>query len=279
MTRSTIREFKPVSKDCQTMKVRRAIDIYQNRGLISLITESIQYMSSILSQTPTQFSRACVQQLSPGELISTRNKWKDVADLVPDNSPTIVDGGAGIEAENSIGSFLNYFDEPTIIAFEPRPKEAEHLRKKYRNSQLTVHQLALGNENTQIKFNISGGSSSALDPKDQSGNPRANIEIQEEIEVEQIRLDNYLEIEPDLMKLDLQGWELKALQGSSELLEKTDVVLTEINFREIYNNSALFSEIDQFLRECGFQLYNFYDVETWSSGEIAWADAIYVNKK
>lgn len=58
-----------------------------------------------------------------------------------------------------------------------------------------------------------------------------------------------------LLKLDLQGYELVALQGASETLRRTDVILTEVSFyAQAYEPSI--SALVGFLSSAGFELYD-----------------------
>ena len=61
-----------------------------------------------------------------------------------------------------------------------------------------------------------------------------------------------------LLKLDIEGHEVMALTGARALLEKTEVILTELQFYPINDNGrAVFVDMLEFLRERGFELYDF----------------------
>lgn len=60
---------------------------------------------------------------------------------------------------------------------------------------------------------------------------------------------------PDFLSIDTQGSELPILRGAiNSLATDTIAVCCEINFCELYQGASLFSELDQFLRSCGFLL-------------------------
>jgi hypothetical protein len=57
-----------------------------------------------------------------------------------------------------------------------------------------------------------------------------------------------------LLKLDVQGYELAALQGCADLLGEFDFVYVEASFIELYVGQALASEIIAFLLARNFRL-------------------------
>jgi len=59
---------------------------------------------------------------------------------------------------------------------------------------------------------------------------------------------------PALLKLDVQGYELTALQGCGELLDRFDYVYVEASFIELYVGQALATEVIAFLLGRGFKL-------------------------
>jgi hypothetical protein len=54
-------------------------------------------------------------------------------------------------------------------------------------------------------------------------------------------------------------------------------VYTEICFNAIYDDGGLYSEIDLFLREHGFGLYDIYKPRYGPNGLLLWANAIFVH--
>lgn len=234
------------------------------------------FMKDRIERTVSDLREILAARVSRDELFTSRDKWDDTASFTDSQSPTIIDGGAAIEAEDSVGAFREIFEAPIIEAFEPRPDAAAELARVHGSETVSIHQKALGAETRDIVLNVSGGASSVLDPEDMSDAPRPDLDIEGELEVEQVALDDYLDTTPDVIKLDLQGYELEALEGASEILEDVNVVLAEVNFRRIYRDATTFSAIAEYLGEQGFVLYHLYDVETWPTGELVWADALFL---
>jgi len=77
----------------------------------------------------------------------------------------------------------------------------------------------------------------------------------------------------NMLNLDLQGVELKALRGMGEYLRHIDYIYTEVNNDSIYKDNDLIVSIDEFLKG-----YNFIRVETVMLSE-QWGDAFYIKSK
>lgn len=84
-------------------------------------------------------------------------------------------------------------------------------------------------------------------------------------------LNKYADLTFNFINLDIQGTELKALQGMESYLEKVDYIYTEVNSNYVYTGCALVEEIDAFLG-----LHGFVRVETCWCGPYEWGDAFYI---
>jgi FkbM family methyltransferase len=74
----------------------------------------------------------------------------------------------------------------------------------------------------------------------------------------------------NFMNLDIQGAELLALKGASDILSHIDYIYCEVNVKELYENCALLPELDSFLKS-----HNFIRVKTVMTHH-GWGDAFYV---
>ena len=61
-------------------------------------------------------------------------------------------------------------------------------------------------------------------------------------------------LEPALLKIDVQGFELQCLQGCRELLPHFKYIYSECAFREFYAGQVLASRLIEFAFEQGFDL-------------------------
>ena len=81
----------------------------------------------------------------------------------------------------------------------------------------------------------------------------------------------------NILKLDIQGYELKALKGAEDLLrsKKIDLIYTEAYFIQQYHDQPLFPEIAMYLSKFGYQLQDIYN-PIYGNDKIAWCDAIFM---
>ncbi|WP_445636135.1 Methyltransferase FkbM domain-containing protein [Nostoc sp. DSM 114161] len=111
------------------------------------------------------------------------------------------------------------------------------------------------------------------------------------IEIETTTLDTFCNAEEintiDFIQIDVQGAELQVLEGALEILKRGVLgIQVEVEFSHIYVNQPLFADIDVFLREHGFTLF---DLETnyrhrarspigstHRRGQLLWGDAYYL---
>ena len=82
--------------------------------------------------------------------------------------------------------------------------------------------------------------------------------VQYEIEVPCTRLDTFCERNGidkiDIIWMDLQGAELKALQSLGSLLDTVQIIHTELEMNPMYEGQCLFSDVNEYLTNNGFDL-------------------------
>lgn len=75
--------------------------------------------------------------------------------------------------------------------------------------------------------------------------------VQNKIEVRSTKLDEYCKTHrpPDILWLDLQGVELRALRGAKNILNHVKIIHLEVGFRPMYNGQALFWDLQEHLQD------------------------------
>ena len=66
----------------------------------------------------------------------------------------------------------------------------------------------------------------------------------------------------DLIKLDVQGYELEVLSGFEKYISSTDVILTEASLLDIHKGVPLVRDVINFMGDKGFVLYDICSVST-----------------
>ena len=181
------------------------------------------------------------------------------------------------------------FPGADIYAFEPVPETFAKLQKSlvsYPNIR-AINKAVSSTSGKAIFFETADAGSSSLFPPTATGlhyYPESYA-INNQYEVEVTSLDDWWQSADcpaiQFMKLDVQGGELAVFRGASELLEKAGVELiqAEVTFMENYSRQCLFSELEIFLRQQGFSLYQIYEVWTHPDGNIAGCDVLFRKSK
>lgn len=73
--------------------------------------------------------------------------------------------------------------------------------------------------------------------------------------------------------VDVQGAELQVINGLGNLTESLTAIYSEVNREELYQGCANIKEIDEYLKEFGFERV----ATRWILGK-GWGDALYLNK-
>ncbi len=212
-----------------------------------------------------------------------RKLWPDVKMLVNNEAPTLIDGGSNIG--ECIKIFLDQYTNPTIYAIEANPELAQKLGDRFRdNPAITVIAKAIGSIKGELPFHIANNLNSSSFFARGVFNEKYHgtlTDFSKTITVPVTRLD--AEVSPnisiDVLKLDLEGYELKALKGATGILDDVKVIVTEIEFVDEYKDAPRFSEVELFLREHKFLLFNFYDLYTNPDGQLTTGDAIFINNR
>jgi FkbM family methyltransferase len=167
--------------------------------------------------------------------------------------------------------------EARIISFEPLAAPAATYRGVFANA-------ALGPARGEATIHVSGrDDSSSLLPITAAQDTLFPGTAQVDTDTVPVtRLAEHLPeaaIEaPALLKIDVQGFELQALVGCEDVLDRFDWVYVECSFVELYAGQAFADEVIAWLRERGFALSGVYNVAYNAEGHAVQADFAFARR-
>lgn len=178
-------------------------------------------------------------------------------------------GGLDVETVVDIGAnrgqfalcARKLFPSAQIFSFEPLEKPASKFLDVFQGDPRTqLFRTAIAGERGAASMHVAHWDvSSSLLPigQAQHDNFPFTAEARQET-VELARLSDCVSAEAisrkSLLKLDVQGYELSALEGCTDLLDRFQYVYVEASFVELYVGQALATEVVAYLFDKGFML-------------------------
>ena len=205
------------------------------------------------------------------------------SELIPSGDIVIFDVGANNGSSSE--EFRRLFPNATIHAFEPHPDAFAELRQKFFGDIKVIgNNCGVADCPGTLHFNITNqsGSSSFLNISQDSLYIRGiGVSAVETREVAVTSVDDYCRARNiqhiDFLKIDVQGFEPKVLEGAAEMLARHAIgaIQTEIIFRDFYQQPASFFAIEKCLQAYGYTLRSIFDIYPAEGSQIFQCDAIY----
>jgi FkbM family methyltransferase len=178
------------------------------------------------------------------------------------------------------------FPKAKIISFEPLVDPAKKFWGVFAgDQQMTLHITAIGPKCDSAVMHVSerDDSSSLLSITTLQNSlfPGTSEQRRETVQVAPLGTliaPNEI-IAPALLKLDVQGFELQALESCVELLPLFTYVYVECSFVELYAGQALADEVIAFLQGVDFRLEGVYNMLYNAQGRAVQADFLFVYRK
>ena len=213
----------------------------------------------------------------PGMVRGVAAAIEHEAALKPYDFRTVVDIGANRGQFTLLIAGL--FPGAEIVAFEPLIEPFKRLVEVTANRpHVQTFNLAIGPARASVAMNVArrDDSSSLLPIGDlqQRIFPNTGLDRREEVQV--APLMDYLDpaeiLHPALLKIDVQGYELKVIEGSRNLLGQFDVLYVEASFLELYEGQPLASDVIDVLKAAGFRLAAIHNLAKEADGRAVQAD-------
>jgi len=175
-----------------------------------------------------------------------------------------------------LSAYDNYLSRNNMLWIEALPDKVEFCKKTFPN--ILIEQAVISDSIETVTFNRANNdqSSSFLEFGLHSvfhSHVKFVDSFQTETKMLKDIICNY-NIPFNFVNLDIQGVELKALKGmGDDYLNQVQYIYTEVNSDYVYKNCAIIGEIDEYLKQFGFER-----VETSWCGDCRWGDAFYIKK-
>lgn len=169
-----------------------------------------------------------------------------------------------------------------VFSFEPLPHAADVFRKVFSgDSDVVLHEAAIGNSSGKKLIHLSArdDSSSLLEIGEVQSNFFPGTHEVGTLDVRVGTLDEFCRSEdiarPAMLKLDVQGFEVQALEGCRSLIGNFDYVYCECSFVELYKGQKLACDVIDLLRADGFCLMGIYNPSYDGDGNCIQADLMF----
>lgn len=150
----------------------------------------------------------------------------------------------------------------TVVGFEPLRPECAKLNAGADPGRC-YHPYAIGEGDSRtLRVCAYSAASSLCEPNTpllaHFNNLEACLQVVDRIPLRTVPLDDIPQADhAGYLKLDAQGAEADVLRGALRVLEDTLVVYTEVEFIPLYQDQALFADVDALLRAHGFLFHKF----------------------
>jgi len=214
--------------------------------------------------------------------------WRDLTYLLgAKTNLTVFDVGA--HTGQTLSSIKQHFPSARVCCFEPDPDSFAELETVAKGlSEVTLHQVALGDQNGFLDFHRNKESMTnsllAAAPEVQRMAFAELMTLRETVSVPVETLDSFCEKSGipkiDFLKIDCQGYDLRVLQGAGRMLSNKciSVIQCEAIFDPEYVNQGWFYEILGYLTGQGYALCAIHHPARTEHHEITFADAIFTLK-
>lgn len=196
-----------------------------------------------------------------------KSQFKNIDNL------TIFDVGANLGSYSKKVKKVLRNKNLSFFLFEPNDSLNESLKKATGKLTSTINNFAISDENGEavLYLNKISSQSSLLKKKDLIG------DLEREVDVKTVRLDTYIKNKSikkiDILKIDVEGLELKVLESLSGVISEIEITLIKIEIQ--LNNKDNLPNVINYLNEYGYELSGFSNTK-YLKNSIFFVDAYFI---
>lgn len=178
--------------------------------------------------------------------------------------------------------FRKSFPSASIHCFEPTDENFAKLKTNTKGRRLIrINQFALGSVRTSVTMQT--GQSDQTHQVIRNHEKTAASGEMPIVRMETI--DSYMIEEGvsniDLLKIDVEGYELEVLEGAKDALDRHSIkaILAECDFDPMDTQHTYFNDLWDYLRSKNFSFYGLYDVIHYGNGMgIGFCNALFIDR-
>ena len=177
--------------------------------------------------------------------------------------------------------FRDVYKDVPVLLIEPQERYVEQLLQVQRDCAPVEYVQALVGESGKISvpFNVCddrfGGGSSVR--RERTNVPTHVIQLPMTTVDEIIRQRKFPW--PELIKLDVQGYELEVLCGSPVMVEKAQVIMTEVSVWQYNQGCPLVGDVFTWMTNHGFVLFDLSEIHRLPGGMLNELDLVFVRQE
>lgn len=195
-----------------------------------------------------------------------------------DLTGTFVDLGAHVGGWTS--AIRACFPKASVLAVEPHPPTFQHVSERFAaDPGIRVENVAVDSEPGSATFHVGSaevfGSLLEFDPAMEQYYGLSARSV-DEIMVRTTTLDRLVDTPVSVLKIDVQGAELRAFDGGERTLARTQAVIAEANLADHYQGGSTFASIYDALTRRGFAFWDMEPPYRDDTGRALWVDVAYV---
>jgi FkbM family methyltransferase len=217
-------------------------------------------------------ARGAILSRPPGQFDVTEYKLRRAKDRGLEIG-SVLDGGAHIGDWTRM--IKRVYPKASAIMVEPRADVQASLRQVVKElSGVVVAQTVLGATERLVVFHAASAQSSVL--PDHRGEHFGEVNNLLLTPIDSlVKFHGWAAV--DLMKLDLQGYELEALAGAAQILPTCQAVVLEVSFAAFQQGTPLALEVCAFMHAAGFTIYDILALKHRPlDGRMAQADVLFI---
>jgi FkbM family methyltransferase len=194
----------------------------------------------------------------------------------------------GAHCGDTTAAYAKHFRESTIYSFEPFADSYSKLKTRFRdNNKVRIFQMAISDRDGVMDFysNADSATNSLLPVTSEAekwSDLPDDILLKDIVKVKVASIDKFCAKEGIdrimILKMDMQGGELQALEGAEKMLTNRAICLiySELLFVPLYVGQAEYHQVCGLLSKFGYRLFDMYNFAYDNSGKIKWCDGLFI---